>query len=188
MKNLFLKPTLLVAAILFLTACETETTTSDIQEIDELKMQADQFVSVKDVSNDPVKIEFAKNLLKEQENLTPGKRIGCTLDSDVGCGSDAIAEIEEYINLSGCISYAQGNLILPIQLREFTFNYSYYVDSDTDINMDQYQFQFDSHVANIASRIAPNKIALVSADAGSMPCRERTFNTAFITYTVILGN
>ncbi len=159
----------------------------EAQEVQNATVQdaSQQFVSVKDVSNDPTMPQLVEKLIR-QNNQAIAKRVGCTLDSDIGCGSDAAAEIEEYVNLSNCISFSKGTLIIPIQSRQFTYNYSYYIDGDGDINMDQYQYQFDSHVADIAQRIAPNKIALVSANA-SNGCG-RGWKVANITYTVILGN
>ncbi|PKV51433.1 hypothetical protein ATE84_3518 [Aquimarina sp. MAR_2010_214] len=170
-------------------ACQNDDldATTEAQEVQNVIIPdaSKQFVGVKDVSNDPTMPQLVEKLVR-QNNKATAKRVGCTLDSDIGCGSDAAEEIEEYVNLSNCISFSKGTLIIPIESREFTYNYSYYIDGDGDINMDQYQYQFDSHVADIAQQIAPKKIALVSADA-SNACGRR-WKVSSIKYTVILGN
>lgn len=146
-----------------------------------------QFVSVKDISNDPTLPELVKTL-ELRENAAVAKRVGCVLDGDIGCGGDAALEIEDYVNQSNCISYTRGTLIFPIQSRQFTYNYSYYIDGDSDINMDHYQYQFDAHVADIERRISPNKITFVSANASNGCYNERGWNVDNVVYTVILGN
>lgn len=187
MKNSIFKLGIFIFLFVAITGCqndeiETYKTTENIPS----KNVAEQFVSTKNISNNQQIKKLVNELVATHQNQVTTKRVGCTLDSDIGCGSDAAEEIEEYINLSNCISFTRGTLIFPVQALQYTYNYSYYIDSDGDINMDQYQYQFDSHVADIESRIAPKKIAFVSADA-SNACGRR-WKVSNIIYTVILGD
>ncbi|TPN88870.1 hypothetical protein [Aquimarina algicola] len=176
-------------SIVFVGCQNNESEVPETQELQNFTIQEakEQFVEVKDVSNTPETSVLLEELISSSQNPVNAKRVGCVLDSDIGCGSDAAAEIEEYINTSNCIAYNRGTLIFPVEAEQFTYSYSYYVDSDSDINMDLYQFQFDAHVADIQNRISPKKIAFISAVASNR-CGGRGFKVSNVTYTVILGN
>ncbi|WP_298539848.1 hypothetical protein [uncultured Aquimarina sp.] len=186
MKKITLKLSLIACSFVFITSCQKEEIeTPEIQNSSNPK----QFVTVKDVSNEQETMLLLEELQKKQKNETSlMKRVGCTLDSDIGCGSDAALEIEEYINASGCISYPVGVIIFPIEAQQFTYNYSYYIDGDSDINMDRYQFQFEAHIADIQRQIRPKKISFINADASNRCFNERGWNVDNVVYTVFLGN
>ncbi|WP_442264833.1 hypothetical protein ACSIGC_10805 [Tenacibaculum sp. ZS6-P6] len=150
-----------------------------------------QFVKVIDVSNTPDIQEIVKELqsgTKQNKAIVSQRIVNCTLDSDIGCGSETALEIEEYVNTSNCINFTQGTLIFPPQAQQFTFDYSYYIDGDSDINLDRYQYQFDAHIAEIERQIKPLKIAFIQADAQNGCFNERGWNVDQVVYTVILGN
>lgn len=188
MKRWIIKIAMLTAITYLGVSCDQEKMESTNPESFLQQDASQQLVSVKDVSNEESTLQMVEIFKNGKEIVQNLSRVGCTLDNDIQCGSETAAEIEEYVNQSGCITFNMGSLIFPIQANQYTYNYSYYVDSDDDINLDQYQFQFDSHVADIANQIAPNKITFISADASNTCGTGRGFKVSTITYTVILGN
>ncbi|SNR13835.1 hypothetical protein [Tenacibaculum jejuense] len=176
-------------AVVLFNSCQNEETVAT--ETVPTSNQNQQFVNVIDVSNTPEVQQLAKELKegkKIQANAISQRIVNCTLDSDIGCGSDTALEIEEYVNTSNCINFSQGTLIFPPQAQQFTFDYSYYIDGDSDINLDRYQFQFDAHIAEIERQVEPLKIAFIQADAQNGCFNERGWNVDQVVYTVILGN
>lgn len=187
MKKIALKFSLIFCSFVFITSCQKEE--NETPEIQKSSLNGQQFVTVKDVSNEQETLQLLEELQQKQEDgISTMKRVGCTLNSDIGCGSDAALEIEEYVNASGCTSYPVGIIIFPIEAQQFTYDYSYYIDGDSDINMDIYQFQFEAHIADIQRQIRPKKISFVNADASNRCFNERGWNVDNVVYTVFLGN
>jgi len=180
--------TIALISITIVSCQKEETINPELEQIENPYAGQDQFVSMEDLTPDLTLAEVTA-MVEEIKGNTTKLDAGCIADSDVGCGSDAANEIEDYV-ISGCTFPTPSfSVYIPLTQRTFTYSYAYYIDGDSDINMDQFQSQFDNHIDQIEAAISPQKILFFSNVNASNHCdNERGWNIATVTYSIYLGN
>lgn len=170
---------LATALVVFTTSCQKEESNNVQVKPTTETIDPTQPVNIQSIPSTPALESKVEALITAHQS---GSRNNpCTLGSDVGC-DEVDQDVEAYIN-AFCAN--NGNLpggTFTGNVTTMSFNISIYVDSDSDINLDQYETYFIAHY-NIIKFMYPN-LYFYMGDF-SMPCRDRTYNTATVTYTIL---
>ncbi|HAA12011.1 MAG TPA: hypothetical protein DCE41_10055 [Cytophagales bacterium] len=106
----------------------------------------------------------------------------CTMDSDVGCGSEARQDLINFVN---CVindmpappNYNHPNCGFG---NSYQLNFSYYVDGDGDISMDLLEGLVSWWLDIVFGGVGGGRSISVS-----MPCNERAWNVGTLTVSIV---